>query len=710
MANETIKENLEENTDLLRENRNLKRQLRSLESLLQRNKAMLAARANVNTLLVSQQEKMEKNMNLLLENSPDIILLFDQGGRFTYCTKAFLTAAGIANFGLISGNLFTDVFRNLVSSSQLDNLRNNYSQAMGKQQTVVMDNELFFPGLEDAHVYKISITPMLGESGSSEGAMMLFHDMTDMVKAKDAAESASKAKSGFLANMSHEIRTPMNAILGLTHLALQTELNEQQYEYIHRTAVAAKSLLRIINDILDFSKIEAGKLEMEETEFHLGDILRGVMEMHAGRAHDKGLEFALDLPVETPFGLMGDPVRLAQIVNNLIGNAIKFTDQGAIIVRVAALEATPETVFLRFTVEDNGIGLNPEQAAKLFHPFTQADTSTTRKYGGTGLGLAISKRLAEMMGGEIWCRSEPGLGSTFGFTARFKPRILEQAGAPLALDAFKGFRALAVDDNAQALDILSQALSAMGFMVTSATSGEEALECYAAAIGREAKFDLIAVDWQMPGMDGGELVRRLDEKWGPLPAVLMVTGFGRDELGDSLQAVKINRFLTKPLSLSALNDTLMEILGRRQAKSIKKKRGASEENLNLIEAVRGARILLAEDNEVNQLVASRILTNAGFEVMIAGNGLEALDLAQKEQFDLVLMDIQMPEMDGLTAAARLRALPQFQNLPIVAMTAHAMSEDREMSLKAGMNDHITKPINIPELFGVLARWIPPRAA
>ena len=571
MADETKSGASVESADLFRENRNLKRQVRSLESLLQRNRAMLAARTSVSELLTSQQEKMEKNMKLLLENSPDIILLFDQRGRFAYSSKTFLSAMNIANFGLINGHSFTDVFRPCLSSSQLDSLQGNFIQAMQKHKTVVMDDELLFPGLGTVHVYKIYITPMLGESGSAEGSMMLFHDLTDIVKAKDAAEKANQAKSEFLANMSHEIRTPMNAILGMLKLTQSAELpplDPRQADYLLKAEQSTHTLLRVINDILDFSKIEAGRLEMERVDFSISQVLSQMTDMFDLMVREKGLIFENSAPPSLPPRLLGDPLRLTQVLLNLVSNGVKFTEKGEINLAVSEVGRQDRQVTLQFTVRDTGIGMTQEQMKRMFTPFTQTDTSTTRKYGGTGLGLTICQKLVHLMNGEIWCTSEPGRGSTFHLTARFELPVEE----------------------------------------------------------------------------------------------------------------------IKPAS----------------AQPERKKEKAADEPFDL-EGV--SPILLAEDNELNQIIAQKLLEKKGFTVVVANNGQEAIEMLQAGDYELVLMDIQMPEMDGISAAMEIRKMERFKDLPIIAMTAHAMSGDREKSLEAGMNDHITKPIDVKTLYATLRKWI-----
>ena len=535
------------------------------------------------------------------------------------------------------------------------------------------------------------------------GVISWFMDITDLKEAKRAAEESTRAKSEFLANMSHEIRTPMNAILGLVHLALQTQMTDTQHEYLQKTESAAKTLLRIINDILDFSKIEAGKLEIEMEEFHLADLFQGVVDVVSPRANEKGIELLLQVPSDTPAGLIGDQVRLTQVLNNLANNAIKFTEKGQVTLKVETLEEEGDRVVLRFLVEDTGIGLSKEQLEKLFSAFTQADVSTTRKYGGTGLGLVISKRLVEMMGGEIWCDSELNKGSIFGFTAAFKVHSTAKRYVPKRND-FRGLYALAVDDNSVALEILNDFLKTLGFSVVTASSGAEALVTVSEWKEQGRHFDLVFIDWKMPEMDGIEASNRINKLVDPneLPVIIMSTAYNRDEVLGLSQESGIHNVLTKPISPSTILNVLVETFGRGVEGKNSTKPAPVE---NAMSHFKGSRILLAEDNEVNQLVASRILKNAGFIVEIANNGEEALSMVQANQYHLVLMDIQMPKMDGIEATRQIRALPEFKDLPIVAMTAHAMSGDREISLAAGMDDHINKPINLQELFSTVTKWL-----
>ncbi|MGL4209444.1 MAG: response regulator, partial [Candidatus Adiutrix sp.] len=404
-------------------------------------------------------------------------------------------------------------------------------------------------------------------------------------------------------------------------------------------------------------------------------------------------------------GLVGDQIRLAQILSNLASNAVKFTHEGQVTLKVETVHEGEKDVTLRFSICDTGIGLTREQMDSLFSAFTQADTSTTRRYGGTGLGLIISKRLVEIMGGTISVESELGLGSTFSFTAKFGTHKALKRYVEGNKD-FQGLRALAIDDNILALEILGDFLKATGFQVEIATSGYKALEILAQHSQRDEHFDLVFIDWKMPGMDGIETTIRINQLIAPskLPVIIMATAYNRDEVIGLAKQNGIKNVMTKPLSPSTILNLLMDIFGCGAAEK-KNHPPAKGHEKYLVKDYIGSKILLAEDNEVNQLVASRILRNAGFEIDIANNGVEALKMLEAANYDLVLMDIQMPEMDGLSATRKIRSTPKFSTLPIVAMTAHAMSGDKDLSLKAGMNDHINKPINLVELFSTLAKWL-----
>jgi signal transduction histidine kinase/DNA-binding response OmpR family regulator/HPt (histidine-containing phosphotransfer) domain-containing protein len=594
----------------------------------------------------------------------------------------------------------------------------------------------------------------------------MLNMMKDLDEARSEAEDATKAKSEFLANMSHEIRTPMNAIMGMAHLAMKTDLTAKQHDYLKKVDISAKSLLGIINDILDFSKIEAGKMDMESVDFQLEDTLDNISTLVGIKTQEKGLELLFKTDPAVPRALVGDPLRLGQILINLSNNSVKFTDTGEIVVATELVKKDNTQVTLKFSVHDTGIGMTAEQAAKLFQPFAQADSSTTRKYGGTGLGLTISKRLAEMMGGKIWVESQAGQGSTFSFTANFGLGKEKAKKRFKPASELRGMKVLVVDDNATSRIILQEMLESFSFEVSLAASGKEGITELEAA-GKDKPFELVIMDWKMPGMDGIEASKRIKDHKGlsKIPSIILVTAYGREEIMQQVEQMGLDGFLIKPISPSMLFDAIMQAFGEALPETSRVVQ-SHEQEAEALKHIQGAQILLVEDNEINQQVAREILEGAGLIVSLATNGQEAVNAVKESNYDAVLMDVQMPVMDGYTATRKIREWEsvsanadsdvwetevrgqksedrsqkaeegglttekreqgtigrnqktkkienkteykhQTLSLPIIAMTAHAMAGDEDKSLQAGMNGHVTKPIDPDQLFATLQKWIQP---
>ncbi len=553
--------------------------------------------------------------------------------------------------------------------------------------------------MKDGTVLDRYSAPVLGKTGEYYGRIWTFRDVTAQRRnenalrhAKEVAEVASQAKSEFLANMSHEIRTPLNGVIGMTELALDTSLTAEQREYMETVKISADSLLNVINDILDFSKIEAGKMEMEAVDFRMRECLEDTLKTLAMRADEKGLELLCDIAADVPEIVQGDPGRLRQIVVNLVGNSIKFTHKGEVLLRVENERERDGSCVLHFTVSDTGIGIPPEKQAVIFNPFAQADSSTTREYGGTGLGLTISTRLVSMMGGRIWLESQVGQGTRFHFTTKFLTAPSPAPAAPYSpsTESLKGLKVLIVDDNQTNRRILSAILHRIRVRADDAESGDLALFKLMEAHATGDPFRLILTDMHMPHMDGFMLVERIRKNANlVVPVIMMLTSAGYNGDVDRCKQLGIASYLFKPIRRSELLSAMSSTMEQKPPSPVDVPRMQQKK-----ERMESLRILIVEDNRINQRLAGRALEKMGHSVTVANDGMEALSLMEAGVFDVVFMDIQMPLMDGITATREIREREKqtHRHVPIIAMTAHAMKGDREKCLECGMDGYVSKPI------------------
>lgn len=657
-----------------------------------------------------QAEGELKKLSMAIEQSPVMVLITDLEGKIEYVNLRFTQ---------IFGYTMDEVIGEKPSILKSDYHPQEYYKNLWK--TIVAGN--IWRGEfknkkknEELCWSSCTIAPIRDKENNLTHFVAVQEDITvlkqkerELKQAKQEAEKANNAKSEFLAKMSHEIRTPMNAIIGMGHLALKTDLTPKQYDYLNKIDLSAQSLLTIINDILDFSKIEAGKMDLEKIDFYIEEVFDNVCNIVTLRAEEKGLEILISIQNKVPFYLIGDPSRLRQILINLANNAIKFTEKGEIVFNVDVVSKDENDVILEFRVKDTGIGLTGEQINSLFHSFSQAESTTASRYGGTGLGLVICKRLVEMMDGTIRVESELGKGSTFIFTSRFGLQGKEKTRRTLQPSTgHRGTNVLAVDDSAVSREILKNILESFSFNVKTVATGDEAikeLQIHNGLTGTQP-YKLVLMDWQMPGKDGIEIskVIKNDKKLDKIPIIIMVTAHDREEIRMEAKKAGIESFVVKPVSYSLLFDTIMEMLGHPVEKEIDSAKQSVIKTYEL-EKIKGAKVLLAEDNEINQQVAKELLEMIGLNVIVANNGKEAVDKVENERFDLVFMDVQMPELDGLEATAEIRKNHQLKDLPIIAMTAQALVGDRDKCILAGMNDYLTKPIDNNKLFPALIKWI-----
>ncbi|WP_298996592.1 response regulator [uncultured Desulfovibrio sp.] len=656
-------------------------------------------------LALAEQERM---LRVIIDNLPCMVTLKDAEGRYLMGNRFFENVYALKTENIL-GKTQEEIF---LGETARENMENNLC-AGGNCTTQTFEFiHVFADGSE--HLLRTTEIPLMDSSNRMTGVVSLSLDITEqhaaasyLEHAKLIAEEANKAKSEFLARMSHEIRTPIHAILGLAHLALHSDITDKQREYVSDIQLSGNILLRIIDDILDFSKIEAGKMVIDEVNFNLTELIDRIYSVISVKADECDLEIIFDIDATIPHNLMGDPLRLSQVLINYATNAIKFTEKGHVLLSVKEVERRVDRILLRFAVTDTGIGLDESQSSDLFNAFTQADGSISRNYGGTGLGLAICKRLAELMGGEVGVNSVPGQGSSFWFTAWVG--LGEQEAClidDVLMQDLQHLRCLVVSENSETKRTLTSCLESFFCRVVTVTTGAEALDALDKT-DSDDPFLFVLLDSKKSDTECVAVAKRIRQKaTRDAFVVLLVTGYNNEGISLEAKNVGVNTVLAKPVNSSTLFDTVMEALGKRVSdkKSDVSNRGA---RLKGLPKIYDARILLVEDNEINQKVALEILGQAGLIVQVASNGFEAIEAVKNSDFDAVLMDIQMSGLDGLCTARRIRELnkPGVADLPIIAMTAHAMAGDRERSLNAGMNDHLSKPIRPDKLLATLVRWI-----
>jgi len=691
------------------------------ESTEEKNKQVFEVMTDIGALLGTlvgrkrTEEKVrasEEMTRSVTENSMNGIIVINESGIIHSFNPACETLFGFKADDVLGRNITL-----LIPESHREKHKQGLERYIRTGKANIIGTIVEVPSLRsDGTTIEIELGLSTIKQNESLFFVGMIQDITQRKKAQKElemaqhnAEEANLAKGDFLAKMSHEIRTPMNAIIGMSYLTMETELNEVQHNYVGKIQGSANALLGLINDILDFSKIDAGKMDMEEVDFQLNEVLDNLSNMVTLKAQEKGLEVLFSVDSNVPHSLIGDPLRLGQILTNLSNNALKFTEFGEIVVSISLVKEEDNHVELQFSVKDTGIGLNLEQVSKLFQEFSQADSSTTRKYGGTGLGLSISKSLAEMMGGKIWVESELGQGSSFFFTACFGVNPEEKDKRLTLSKSLQNMRALIIDDNLTARDILRNALESFSLDVEVVSLGAEGISKIEEA-DKKHPFGLVIMDWKMPDMNGirGVEIIKKHPKLKHIPKTILLTTYGREEIMRQAKESDLDGFLAKPINPSILFETILEVFGEKRYLATSTSDYETSKVKQDITSIHGAKILLVEDIEINQEIAIKFLGKAEAVVSIANNGKEAVEMVAESDYDCILMDCQMPVMDGYEATKTIRKDGRFSSLPIIAMTANAMHSDRQKCIDAGMNDHVSKPINIQDLFSALLKWVPPR--